>query len=112
MNGPRRTAPLWFRRELRAISPRLTVEWKPEKQRWLISEAVPWAVRLGRTDGADLYRIVQRGQRVVWAEELGSKILEWIRRVKISRFTSKDQLMKELDVESSDYGRGLSTYAS
>jgi len=72
-------------------------------------EAVPWATHIGRMDGAEIYRVKPRGQRVVWAEQLGSKVLEWIRRVKISRFQSIEQLKKELDVDKSYHGRGLAT---
>ena len=107
MNGPRRTAPGWFVAELKALSPRLTVTWRPEKQRWLIEEAVPWAVHIGWADGSELYRIGRRGQRVVWAKELGGRVLEWIRRVDVTRFSNQAEMMKKLDMESSYHGCGL-----
>lgn len=100
-----RTAPPWFIRKLKAIDPCLDVEWRenlgPDKLgRWMVGERLRWSVFTGfGPDGSPVYHVRSRLVRVIFAEELGSRVLDWLRRLRINRFDTVDQMDDELDME-------------
>jgi len=103
MRSPQRTPPTWFAKALRAIDHRLRVRWLPAQRRWMITERVPGAVFCGLLGSVPLYRVSQQEQRVVFCEELGSRVLDWVRRVDMSRFQTQDDMIKRLNVDESDH---------
>jgi hypothetical protein len=98
-----RTPPSWFIRKLKAIDRRLTAEWKEGLERWVIAERVRWGVFSGIHEGQSLYYVKTRTPRVFYVEELGTHVLEWLRRADMRRFKTIDQMEEELEMNKSDH---------
>ena len=94
-----RKPPAWFLSKLRAIDPRLTVVWKPSLQRWMVGERLRWAVSVGIHEQGQIYRIKDHVTRIFLAEDLGTRVLEWARRLRISRFNSVEHMVKDLKID-------------
>ena len=95
---PSRQPPSWFVAKLKAIDRRLTVHWHEAKERWVVAEMVPWMNYVGVSGGASLYRALPHPQRVVFAAELGSGVLEWVRRLQMSRFDGVEHMETSLNL--------------
>jgi len=91
---------MWFLRKLRAIDSSFSVHWDDKISRWIISEGVPWAVRV--CVAPLLYTTHRRKQRIVFAAELGSHVLEWVKRSLMRRFETVDQMVKEMEIDKSE----------
>lgn len=71
---------------------------------WRVEEAVPWAVHKGRYGPGRIYSGIRNQMRVIYVEELGSRVLDYVRRVDARRFSSMDQMIHELEIDKSDSG--------
>lgn len=94
-----RIAPAWFVRKLKAIDSRLSVFWNDRLKRWTIAETVSHANRVGRLGEDTLYRVIRKTPRVFYCEDLGSRVLEAVRRLDMRRFSSMDQMIQELQID-------------
>ena len=101
---PERTAPLWFRRKLQAVDRRLNVFWHDAKKRWIIAERVPRAIFLGVRETGPMYLINKQDNRVFVVEDLGTQILEWLRRARMNRFESVEKMVEELEIDKTSQG--------
>lgn len=101
---PTRTPPGWFLRKLKAIDGRYTARWSDAKNRWIIQERVPWATYVGISEGRPIYRTFHKHLRIIYAAELGSHVLEWVKRACIRRFETVDQMVKELNIDGGTTG--------
>lgn len=97
-----RTPPRWFEAKLRAINRKLRVRWEIYKNMWVIEESVPWAVDKGRFGAGRFYSGKRHWMRVVYAQDLGSRILDYVRRVDMRRFSSMERMIEELEIDKSD----------
>lgn len=94
-----RTPPAWFVRKLRALDKAFMVKWDDVKSRWVISEGVPWAVRVC-TDPVCITTTYPRPHRLFWvAGDLGSHVLDWVKRSMTRRFETVEQMTRELDID-------------
>lgn len=97
---PARTPPRWFTDKLKAVDRRLDVFWHDGLERWVITERVPRAVFVGARSDMALYHIRGRGDRVFIIEDLGSRILDFLRRNDMTRFGTVEEMVKALDLDA------------
>lgn len=97
---PQRTPPQWFSAKLKAIDRRLDVYWHAPIERWVIAERVPRVSFVGHREGMALYRFFHRPERVFLFDELGSGILDYLRRVDMKRFGSVSEMVEALDLDA------------
>ena len=101
---PERTPPMWFQARLKAIDRRLSVAWHDGMSRWVISERVPRVSFVGNFDGAALHAMRGRGERVLILDDLGTQVLDYLRRLDMTRYGSVAEMVKALDLDGAHDG--------
>ena len=94
-----RTPPRWFTRKLADLDRDLEIAWSDTKNRWIISEKVRAAVRIVHETGLSIFKIRTRLERVFYAEELGTHVLDWVRRSNMRRFESVEAMVREMGID-------------
>lgn len=95
--GP--TAPAWFVRKLKALSPHFDVKWDERRQKWAILEWVRWSTYVSDIDGAPVLRRHRRPMPALYVAGLGSRVIEWVRRNDPRRFRSMREMIDKLDID-------------
>lgn len=94
-----RTPPSWFVRELKRINRHFSVRWHPSKGAWSIDEGVRWSVYRGLREGAPVYTIGRRPLRGLYFSDLGSGVLDMIKRADPRRFRTVEDLVEGLGID-------------
>lgn len=97
-----RVAPRSFVAMLRRVDRRLAVYFEPQKGCWVIAERTRRIHNEGILDGKPFQRIGPRLTRIFYLQGLGSRVIDWLRRLDMSRFRSVEQMVKELEMDSGE----------
>lgn len=101
----RRHVPAWISRELKYIHPSLGVDYRPDAKQglssgpgeWVIYENVRHCRPVGCLYGCRLLEVMNLREPVLIIpanHELGSRVLDWVKQNKISRYNSLDEWMQ------------------
>jgi hypothetical protein len=99
---PARTPPQWFQRRLKAFDRRLDCRWSDAHGHWVIAERVPRVVFVGTAEGMTLHKMEPRYDRVFYVLELGTQIIDWLRRNDMKRFASVESMVQALEIDSNE----------
>lgn len=97
-----RVAPRWFVAALRRIDRRLTIYWNDRKGTWEIAERTRRIFVEGMHNGKPIQKLGDRWNRILYVKDVGSKILEFIKRIDMSRFENTQQMIDELEIDASE----------
>lgn len=106
----KRKAPAWFVRKLKDIDRRLMVIWDDARHCWAICEKYPTVKFRGIGRGIRVYQMLARPERRFSFKDLGTGILDYIRRVDTRRFDSVDGMIAALDIDNGDKINGRSAF--
>jgi hypothetical protein len=94
-----RKAPAWFVRALKALNPHFSVEWDQTHKLWAVREAVRHSSLAAEVEGAPVYRIRRRPETALRFAELGSRLLDYVRRNDPRRYRSVEHMVKKLRID-------------
>lgn len=94
-----RKVPSWFAKALKAVNAHFTVEWDAAQGLWAVKESVRHSTLAAVVEGAPVYRIRRRPETALRFAELGSKLLDYVRRNDPRRYRSVEQMVKQLRID-------------
>lgn len=94
-----RKAPSWFVRALKALNPHFSVEWDSQHKLWAVKEAVRHSSLVASLEGAPVYRIGRRPETALRFADVGSRLLDYVRRNDPRRYRSVEQMIKKLRID-------------
>lgn len=62
---------------------------------WEIGEMCPYSY----SHGGGFFSIKPKWERVIFADSLGTRVLEYVRRVSLNRFNSVKEMVEKLNVD-------------
>ncbi len=87
---------------LRRVDRRLTVYFEPRKGCWVIAERTRRIHNEGTLNGKPLQRMGPRATRIFYLQGLGSRVIDYLRRVDMSRFKTVKEMVAALDIDSAE----------
>lgn len=106
-----RTPPAWFVRKLREINRHFSVAWNPNRGKWMIQEGVRWTTYQNTRNGAPVYRMHRRPTPALYVAELGSHVLDIVRRNDPRRYRNIDDMIDVLGIDKNERGDPALTLA-
>lgn len=95
-----RQAPTWFVRALAALNPHFSVEWDQKHSLWAIKESVRHSSLVMSTpEGAPVFRMHRRPETALRFADLGSRLLQHIRKNDPRRYRDISQMVKQLRID-------------
>ena len=97
-----RTAPSWFVRALRALNPHFSVKWDARGKVWMVQESVRHSTQVATLQGAPVFRIHRRPETALRFADLGSRLLDYVRRNDPRRYRSVEQMVNKLRIDEGE----------
>jgi len=87
---------------LRRVDRRLAVYFNDRKGCWVIAERTRRIHNEGTLNGRPFQRMGDRFTRIFYLQGLGSRVIDYLRRVDMSRFKSVQEMVAGLDIDEAE----------